>query len=77
MLPEIALLGELSLTTFNHPRAREENDYFLYLQEYKFFDDHIALIKSLKEQYPDDVILVTGSLAFACLVHKELLDGKI
>ena len=77
MLPEIGLLGELSLTTFNHPRARQESDYFLYLEEYKFFDDHIALIKSLKEQYPDDVILVTGSLAFACLVHKELLDGKI
>ena len=77
MLPEIGLLGELSLTTFNHPRARQESDYFLYLEEYKFFEDHIALIKSLKEQYPDDVILVTGSLAFACLVHKELLDGKI
>ena len=77
MLPEIALLGELSLTTFDHPRAREESDYFLYLEEYKFYSDHIALIKSLKEQYPDDVILITGSLAFACLVHKELLDGKI
>ena len=77
MLPEIALLGELSLTTFVHPRAREESDYFLYLEEYKFYSDHIALIKSLKEQYPDDVILITGSLAFACLVHKELLDGKI
>lgn len=77
MLPEIALLGELSLTTFDNPRSREESDYFLYLEEYKFYNDHIALIKSLKEQYPDDVILVTGSLAFACLVHKELLDGKI
>ena len=77
MLPEIALLGELSLTTFEHPRAREESDYFLYLEEYKFYSDHIALIKSLKEQYPEDVILITGSLAFACLVHKELLDGKI
>ena len=77
MLPEIALLGELSLTTFDHPRAREESDYFLYLEEYKFYGDHIALIKGLKEQYPDDVILITGSLAFACLVHKELLDGKI
>ena len=74
MLPEIALLGDLSLTTFNHPRAREEADYFLYLEEYKFFDDHIALIKSLKEQYPEDTILICGSLAFAALIHKELLD---
>ena len=76
MLPEIGLLGELNLTTFDHYRAREESDYFLYLEEYKFFDDHIALIKQLKEQYPDDVILITGSLAFAALAHKELLDEK-
>ena len=77
MLPEIALLGDLNLTTFNHSRAREEADYFLYLEDYKFFNDHIELIKSLKQQYPEDVILVAGSLAFACLVHKELLDEKI
>ena len=77
MLPEIALVGELNLTTFDHPRARGEFDYFLYLEEYKFYPDHLQLIKSLKEQYPEDIILVTGSLAFAALVHKELLDGKI
>ena len=77
MLPEIALLGDLNLTTFEHPRAREEADYFLYLEDYKFFADHVALIKDLKAQYPDDVILITGSLAFACLAHKELLDEKI
>lgn len=77
MLPEIALVGELNLTTFNHPRAREESDYFLYLEEYKFYSDHLELIKRLKTEYPDDIILVTGSLAFACLVHKELLDEKI
>lgn len=77
MLPEISLLGELCLTTFNHPRAREESDYFLYLEDYKFYPDHLELIKNLEEQYPEDIILVTGSLAFACLVHKELLDEKI
>ena len=77
MLPEIALLGELSLTTFDHVRARSEEDYFLYLEDYKFYSDHIALIKQLKEQYPDDIILITGSLAFANLVREEILDGKI
>ena len=77
MLPEIGLLGELSLTTFNHVRAREESDYFLYLEDYKFYSDYKALIKSLKEQYPDDVILVTGSLAFANLVNKEIKNGEI
>ena len=77
MLPEIGLLGELLLTTFEHSRAREESDYFLYLEDYKFHSDHKALIKSLKETYPDDVILVTGSLAFANLVKKEITNGEI
>lgn len=77
MLPEISLLGELSLTTFNHVRAREESDYFLYLEDYKFYSDYKALIKSLKENYPDDIILVTGSLAFANLVKKEINNGEI
>ena len=77
MLPEIALLGEVYLTTFNHVRAREEADYFLYLEEYKFNPDHIALIKEMKSLYPEDVILVTGSLAFANLVYQEIKDGKI
>ena len=77
MLPEIALLGDVSLTTFDHVRARDESEYFLYLEDYKFFNDHIALIKELKTQYPEDVILVTGSLAFANLVSREIKDGKI
>ena len=77
MLPEIGLLGELFITTFDHVRARQEADYFLYLKDYKFNGDHIALIKELKEQFPDDVILVCGSLAFANLVYQEFKDGKI
>ena len=77
MLPEIALLGDVNLTTFDHVRARDESEYFLYLEDYKFFNDHIALIKDLKTQYPEDVILVTGSLAFANLVSREIKDGKI
>ena len=77
MLPEIGLLGEISLTTFDHVRARDESDYFLYLEDYKFDSDHKALIKSLKEQYPEDIILVTGSLAFANLVRKEILNAEI
>ena len=77
MLPEIGLLGELLLTTFEHSRSREESDYFLYLEDYKFHCDHKELIKSLKETYPEDVILITGSLAFANLVKKEITNGEI
>lgn len=77
MLPEISLLGEISLTTFEHNRARKEEDYFLYLEEYKYFDDHISLIKDIRANYPDDYILVTGSLAFAYLVCDEIRNETI
>ena len=74
MLPRIGLAGsEVILTTFDHPRARTYEDYFLFAEDYRFEEDHLALIKSLMEQYPDDNILVTGSLAFASLVKKELI----
>ena len=74
MLPRIGLAGsEVILTTFTHPRARTYDDYFLFAEDYRFEEDHLALIKSLMEQYPEDNILVTGSLAFASLVKKELL----
>ena len=74
MLPRIGLAGsEVILTTFDHPRARTYDDYFLFAADYRFEEDHLALIKSLMEQYPEDNILVTGSLAFASLVKKELL----
>lgn len=75
MLPRIGLAGsEVILTTFDHPRARTYDDYFLFVEDYRFENDHLALIKSLIEQYPDDNILVTGSLAFASLVKKELKE---
>ena len=75
MLPRIGLAGsEVIITTFDHPRARTADDYFLFIEDYRYEEDHLALIKSLMEQYPDDNILVTGSLAFASLVKKELLD---
>ena len=74
MLPRIGLAGvETILTTFDHPRARTYDYYFLFVEDYRFEEDHLSLIKSLMEQYPDDNILITGSLAFASLVKKELL----
>ena len=76
MLPEISLLSnDVSLTTFDHPRARKEEDYFLFLEEYKYYEDHISLINEKIKEYPDDLFLITGSLAFAALVRKEYLEG--
>ena len=65
----LSYLGEyaadITLTTFPNRRARQMDDYFLFLEDYPFKDDAVAAFEELKAQYPEDAILVTGSLAFA------------
>ncbi len=65
----LSYLGEyasdITLTTFPNRRARQMEDYFLFLEDYPFKDDALAALEELKAQYPEDAILVTGSLAFA------------
>ena len=72
----LAYLGEYSkditLTTFPHKRARTEEDYFLYLEDHPFKEDALAALKELEETYPDDAILVVGSLAFAAYIKNSL-----
>lgn len=70
-----SLGGDLTLTTFPHPRARTEDEYFLFLGDHPFENDPISLIKRLMEQYPEDAILVTGSLAFAAYIKKEVFPN--
>lgn len=75
LLSNFGSLGEdLTLTTFPHPRARKDDEYFLFLGDYPYEEDAIKLIKEKMEQFKDDVILVTGSLAFAAYVKKELFN---
>ena len=65
----LSYLGEyaedITLTTFPNRRARQMEDYFLFLEDYPFKDDAVQALEELKAQYPEDAILVTGSLAFA------------
>ena len=65
----LAFLGEYSkdivLTTFPNRRSRTMDDYFLFLDDYTFEEDPLAALKQMQETYPNDAILVTGSLAFA------------
>jgi len=68
--------SDITITTFNHPRARTEEEYFLYLGDYKFTDDYIGKIHELKSEFPDDLILVTGSLCFAGIVREILKNEK-
>lgn len=68
--------NDIILTTFPSERARDEKDYFLYKGDYPFNPDYQMVINDLVAKYPSDVILVTGSLAFAylaCDYVKEVL----
>ena len=72
----LSYLGEYSsditLTTFPHKRARGMEDYFLFLDDYSFKDDPLLALNELKANHPDDVILVTGSLAFAAYMANNI-----
>lgn len=67
--------SDITLTTFDHKRARKEEDFFLYLGDYKFVEDYKEAIKTIRETYPDDLLLVTGSLAFVGVVRKYLKEN--
>ena len=75
----LSYLGEYSqdvnLTTFPHKRARTMEDYFLYLDDHTFSEDPIATLNELKEKYPEDAILIVGSLAFAAYMKNVIKRG--
>ena len=75
----LAYLGEYSkdviLTTFPNKRARTEEDYFLYLADHSYNEDPVAALNELKEKYPDDAILIVGSLAFAAYMKSIIKRG--
>ncbi len=72
-----AVTDDLTITTFDHPRARTEDEYFLFLGDYKFEENAKELIKNKMNEFPDDVILITGSLAFAGLVREWFMKGEL
>lgn len=72
MLETLSLLSnDVILTTFNHPRARTEEEYFLFAEDYRFVNDYKSALNELISTYPDDIILITGSLAFVSFVKKD------
>lgn len=77
MLSYIGQVGDISLTTFDHPRARQKEDFFLFADEYIFYDDCVKLIMEKMENFPDDIILVTGSLAFAGYISTLFKKGEL
>ena len=71
-IPLSNMAADVTLTTFDHVRARGEEEYFLYLGDYEFNPNYLELIKDKLAKFPDDVVLVTGSLAFVGRVKQEL-----
>ncbi len=76
-LPRLAnSVTAITLTTFPHPRARTEEDYFLYAQDHPFMEDAEAALDSLLSEHEDALIIVTGSLAFAGYMRKIIIEKR-
>ena len=74
-LPRISRdAAEIVLTTFDSKRARDESDYFLYAEDYSYNPDYKLAISDFLIKYPDDIILITGSLAFANLAREYVIE---
>ena len=69
-------VADITLTTFDSPRARDEMDYFLYVGDYAYNPDYRLALNDLIAKYSDDdeLILVTGSLAFVGEVRRYLIE---
>jgi len=58
--------SNILLTTYNNPRARDENDYFLFADDHKFVADYKSVISKYATSEPNGPSLVVcGSLDFA------------
>lgn len=77
----LSAIGEVSsditLTTFDHPRARTLEDYFLFAEDYPFVENCVEAIELKATENPDDAILITGSLAFAGYIRNLFKKGDI
>lgn len=68
------LCNSINLTTFNHPRAKQKDEYFY--SQFPFYENYRDLIKDkMSKLGEDEVLLITGSLAFAGKVVNEFKEG--
>lgn len=70
----LAVVGEttndLTITTFDSPKARGEDEFFLFAEDYKYAPNPEELLKQKMEEFPDDCIIITGSEQFAAQMRK-------
>ncbi len=65
----------VSLTTFDHPRARQAVDYEGF--DLPFEADAMRLIKTtIASMKDDELLLITGSLHFAMYVYEQFVNGE-
>jgi dihydrofolate synthase/folylpolyglutamate synthase len=68
------IASSMTLTTFDHPRARQQSDYdasYPFIDDYPSFNNHFT-----QNGTTNRVLLITGSLAFIALVRHFLKVGK-
>jgi dihydrofolate synthase/folylpolyglutamate synthase len=77
MLKELQLVSSrITVTSFNHPRARHQSDY--QNLAYPYIDDFKVAVARIYENAPrSSVILITGSLAFAGMVRAFIQSGGL
>ena len=72
----LAVIGEttndLTITTYDSPRARGEEEYFLFAEDYPFVADAKQLLLDKMNEFPEDCILISGSMEFASYMRQVL-----
>lgn len=73
----LSVIGEttndLTITTFNSPRARGEEEFFLFAGDYQFESDAKELLKNKMSEFPDDCFIITGSEIFAAEMREMFI----
>ncbi len=76
-LPRLAnSVNAITLTTFDNPRARTEDDYFLYAGDHPFIENAEEALDKLLAEHEDALIVITGSLAFTGYMRKIIIEKK-
>ncbi|MCR5078769.1 MAG: hypothetical protein K6B65_02455 [Bacilli bacterium] len=65
----------LTLTTLeDNPNIRKEEGYFLYTEDFKYVSDPMEAYRAIREDYPDDYIVITGSKDFVREMRKRIRE---
>lgn len=73
MLPYLAdACADITLTSFEHPSARLEEDYALFIEDHAYVENPLFALMSLQMEHPDEVVLATGCPEFIAYLEERL-----